>query len=362
MSAITTFDLAELTRDLCALPSETGQEEAIADHLVAWLAREAPAARVDRLGHSVVARVSGAPGEPWVMLVGHIDTVPAAPDQEVTIRDGQVYGCGASDMKGAVAVMLDLVARAANSAVRPGRPGALFVFYDREEGPISESTMPALLDSGLLPESIDLALCLEPTDLRIEAGCVGGLHARVTVHGKRAHSARPWQGTNAIIRAIPLLERLARWEPRPVEVGGLVFREVVSPTTARTTNGRNVVPDRFELNLNMRFAPDREASEAIRELEDFVGAEGTVEIIDIAPPGKVVTEVPRLVAWARHFGLTFEAKQAWTDVAQLSSRGIPAANFGPGLTAQAHQAGEHVPVANLARAWEMLARLLGLDD
>lgn len=357
----TGHDLAVLTRDLCAIPSVTGDEEAIADHLLAWIAREAPGCQADRIGHTVVARVPGAPGEPWVLLVGHHDTVPPAHDQEVAIRDGLVVGCGASDMKGALAVMLDLAVAASREPAPPGRPGALFVFYDREEGPISDSTMPALLDSGLLPENVDLALCLEPTDLRIEAGCVGGLHARVTVQGRRAHSARPWQGINAITRAIPLLQRLAAWEPRPVEVGGLVFREVVSPTMARTHNGRNVVPDAFELNLNMRFAPDRAPEDAILELEAMVGPEATCEIIDIAPPGRVVTEHPRLSNWAARHGLTLEAKQAWTDVAQLSARGIPAANFGPGLTAQAHQAGEYVPVANLLAARRMLADLLGLS-
>jgi len=352
--------LATLTRDLCAIPSVTGDEGAIADHLVAWLARESPACQVDRLGHTIVARVAGAPGEPWVLLIGHTDTVPPAHDQEVAIRDGRVLGCGASDMKGALAVMLDLAVAASREPAAPGRPGALFVFYDREEGPISDSTMPALLDSGLLPDAIDLALCLEPTDLRIEAGCVGGLHARVVVSGQRAHSARPWQGVNAITRAIPLLQRLAEWSPRPVEVGGLVFREVVSPTTARTQNGRNVVPDAFELNLNMRFAPDRAPEDAIRELEALVGGAGSFEIVDVAPPGQVVTEHPRLQDWAARHGLTFEAKQAWTDVAQLSAHGIPAANFGPGLTAQAHQAGEYVPVDNLVTARRMLGDLLGL--
>ena len=137
-------------------------------------------------------------------LVGHLDTVRCAEDQPFEIRDGRVYGCGASDMKAGVAVMLTLLERWREwSAAR-----LVWIFYEGEEGPELGNGLEPVLKSGVLPK-LDLAFVLEPTDHALQLGCMGVLHAEVTVRGTRAHSARPWQGENAIYRAIPLLERLA---------------------------------------------------------------------------------------------------------------------------------------------------------
>jgi succinyl-diaminopimelate desuccinylase len=220
------------------------------------------------------------------------------------------------------------------------------VFYDREEGPAAESGILPLLERGV-DRGVELALCLEPTDNRIEAGCVGGLHGRVTFKGKRAHSARPWQGQNAIYEAVPLLTSLRERERRAVEIEGLVFYEVISATMASTDNSRNVVPDRFHLNLNFRFAPNRSTEDATTELRNLVPPDAELEIVDVAPSGAVRLDDPRLAAWIARRQLGVAAKQAWTDVARLAARGLPAVNFGPGATAEAHQARESIAIEAL---------------
>lgn len=346
------MDLAATTLELCALPSETGQEGAIADHVVRVATDLAGAAAVVRQGHCVVVTPSVPGDAPRVGFFGHLDTVRVAADQPLELRDGKVYGCGASDMKSGLACMLKLLAeREQLHALRP-----VFVFYDREEGPVAESTLPGLLDSGSIPP-LELAVVLEPTDNVIQAGCMGGLHARVVVAGQRAHSARPWQGDNALYRAIPLLQRLRAFGRRAVTVGELTFYEVLTATTATTANSRNVVPDRLELNLNYRFAPGREPAEAIRELQAFVGELGEVTIEDVAPAGAVALEHPLVSRWRARHALRVEPKQAWTDVAQLTMRGIPAFNFGPGATALAHQARECVAVAALEAGYRLIKEL-----
>ncbi len=335
-------ELGQRCLDLVAVPSVTGQEEALCDQLWAWSLERFPTGRRGRWRHGFWLDPTGS-SRP-VALVGHLDTVPPAASQPVEIRDGKVYGCGASDMKAGVAVMMSLL---------EARPEAfLGVFYDREEGPYDDNGLDGLLD--MMPP-IELAMVLEPSCNRIQAGCLGGLHARVRVAGQRAHSARPWQGRNAITEALPLLARLAEWPRREVVCGGLPFYEVVSVTQASTDNPRNAIPEAFELNVNFRFAPGRTLTDAEAELRELIGQ--PLEIIDASPSGTVDLSQPRLAAWIERHQLAVEPKQAWTDVARLSGRGIPAVNFGPGTPAQAHQAGEWCEVALLEECYQLMLDL-----
>lgn len=335
-------ELARRTLELVSIPSVTGQEEALCRHVCAWAGAE-PLWR-----HNVVL-AGESRGRPRIGLFGHLDTVLPASDQPLEIAEGRVYGCGASDMKAGLAFMMEAWERRAAWAC-----DLVVVFYDREEGPGEENGLGFILDR--LP-ALDLAVVLEPTNNEVQKGCVGSLHARVSVHGKRAHSARPWQGSNALFNALPLLHKLEAAAVREVEVGGLTFREVVTPTTAQTVNSRNVVPDHLELNVNYRFAPGKTCQQATRELHELVGSLGTVEVHDAAPSGAVASH-PLLDAWTEAHGLKVEPKQAWTDVARLTERNIPAVNFGPGDPAQAHQAREHVLVSALEVGWPLLEKLL----
>lgn len=345
--------LADWTLALCEVPSETGDEAAIAD----WVERELGALRPDwaiaRHGESVVAHPPIAAGKPTIGCFGHLDTVKPASKQTLAIQDGRVFGCGASDMKAGLAVMLGLA-----EAWKPDwEANLVLVFYDKEEGPARENGLEPLLNAQGAVPPLDLAVCLEPTDNRVQLGCVGGLHAQVTFEGQRAHSARPWQGRNAIYPAADLLSRLAARERVPVRFGELTFYEVITATTAQTANSRNVVPDRFMLNLNYRFAPGKSLAQARQELTAFVGPGPGVLIVDEAPAGEVISGHPRFADWLEATGLPLEPKQAWTDVARLSARGVPAFNFGPGETAQAHQADESVPVAALGENLAALTKL-----
>jgi succinyl-diaminopimelate desuccinylase len=348
-------ELAELTLELCRIPSETGNEKRIADDIEARCRAAAPEARIHRIGNSVICIPEAGEAEggalPSVALVGHLDTVRCAEKQRYEISDGRVYGCGSSDMKAGVAVMLRLLD--GWRELRAARP--VWIFYDREEGPYEENGLEPVLESGVLPP-LDLAFVLEPTDGAVQLGCMGVLNARVVVRGKRAHSARPWQGESALSRAIPLLERLRDRERREVRFGDLTFYEVTTATQAATFNSPNVVPDVFELNLNCRFAPGRSMEEAVRELTELVGASGEVEIRDAAPAGEVYLDHPLLTPWQRAERLPIAPKQAWTDVARLTQHGIPAVNYGPGETAQAHQADEWCSVQSLGTTYQALLR------
>jgi len=188
----------------------------------------------------------------------------------------------------------------------------------------------------------------------VQVGCVGSLHATLRFQGRAAHAARPWQGVNAIHLAGPVLAELLGRPPRDVERGGFVFREVMSATVASGGRARNVVPDAFEVNLNARFAPGRTPEEAEAELRAWIGQRAEVTVSDRAPSGPVCTGNPLYQKLLATTGLRAEAEQAWTDVARLGAMGIDAVNYGPGETAQAHQAGESASVPALEDAYRKL--------
>ncbi len=289
------------------------------------------------------------------MLAGHYDTVPAQGNVPGRIEDGAVHGCGASDMKGGVAVALELVRDLA-----PGEPGPVDVallLFGREELPPQHNPLPALFDASPLVREADLAILLEPTDLTIQAGCVGNLSARVTFHGVSGHSARPWLADNALHRAIEGLAAVASRERREATIDGLPFFEVVSVTRLEGGIADNVVPDTAVATVNLRYPPDRTPLGAEELLRTLLPTDTTVEIVGNSPPGDVVVDAPLVRALQASGGFAVEPKQAWTNVADFTARGIAAVNFGPGATRYAHHRDELVEIVALEQAYVALRAL-----
>ena len=334
-------DLAARTLQLVDVPSESRAEA----ELVGLVRELVPSEPLYDDGECLLY---GEPGAP-VVLAGHLDTVPAQENVPGRLEDGVVHGLGASDMKGGIAVMLEL-ARDPELARR-----ARFLFFTREEVALAESPLPALFGSGLLAGA-ELAVVLEPTDNELHAGCLGNVMARVRFTGVSAHSARPWTGVNAIHEAVRGLQTVAALEPHDVEIEGLVFREVVSVVRIEGGIAQNVVPAEATCELNFRFAPGRSIEEAEARLRELVRA-GEREVLHASPAAAVALAHP-LVARLRELVPVVRPKQAWTPVAQFADAGIAAINYGPGATAFAHKHDEQIPVANLERSYETLAAFL----
>jgi succinyl-diaminopimelate desuccinylase len=346
--------LAARTLELVDIPSESGHEAEIREHLL----RLVPAALSAEYAHddAFLFVPDRRPGVPLVVLAGHYDTVPAQGNLPGRITDGAVHGLGASDMKGGVAVAVELVRALAEEA--PGAYDVGLLLFGREELPAEHNPLPALFaDSGAVRE-VALAILLEPTDGRLQLGCLGNVVANLVFHGTSGHAARPWLADNAIEHAVRGLAPIVSLERREAVAGGLTFYEVVSATRLAAGIADNVVPDRASAMLNLRYPPDRTPAEAEAYLESLVPAGATLEIVSHAPPGAVVSDSPLVQALRRVGELDVEAKLAWTNVADFTSRGIDAVNFGPGHTAYAHRRDELVEVAALVHAYETLRRFL----
>ena len=351
--------LAETTLALVDIPSVSRAEELAA----AWVRAAVPRGTA-RLVHDADTTLFYAndrrPDTPLVLLAGHLDTVPAQGNLPGRIADGFVHGLGASDMKGGLAVMVELVRRLAEASAAPALDVGL-LFFPREELPAEESALPGFFAACPASREADLAIALEPTDGAIQAGCLGNLNAELVFRGESAHSARPWMGRNAIDHAVDGLARILPVPPREVQVAGLRFVEVVSATTIEGGIAANVIPDRAACLLNVRYAPDRTPKEAERlaaALAETAGAE--LVLRGNSPPAPPVADAP-LVRRLREAGdLTLEPKEAWTPVAEFAAAGGPAVNYGPGATRFAHRADERVEIAALVRVYETLARFLGI--
>jgi succinyl-diaminopimelate desuccinylase len=137
-----------------------------------------------------------------------------------------------------------------------------------------------------------------------------------------------------------------------------VYRTVTTCTLAEGGRGRNIVPDRFELNLNHRFSPAETIEEACAYVEALVAGRAQVEWRDLSPSAKPFASHPLVAALSRSGVAAVEPKQAWTDVARFAAVGVAAVNFGPGVNAQAHQRNEWTSVEKLAEGRAILLRWL----
>jgi succinyl-diaminopimelate desuccinylase len=342
-------------------PSVTGREATLCDALEAR-SGAAPGWRVERVANNLVAtRAEPDLSRRRVVLAGHLDTVPEpAKGLPVRVEGGRVYGRGATDMKAGDAVMLSLLERFPwnESDLEP-----VFVFYEREEGPFAENGLETVFAKMPHILEADLALLLEPTEGALEAGCIGTAQIGITFRGRSAHSARPWLGENAITAAGGFLETLHGRGVEAVETGGLVFHEVLSVTMAHGGTATNVVPDEFWVNVNHRFAPGRGEEHVRATFEALLGGyDAEYEILDFAPSSPVALDAPlvrRFIQPSKDATpLEVGPKQAWTDVARFAERGVPAANFGPGIPAQAHQDAEHTELRLLTLCQEHLESFL----
>lgn len=343
-------DPVALTRALVDIESVSGGEQQIADRVEEVL-RGARQLSVDRLGHTVVAR-TGLGRERRVVLAGHLDTVPVAGNLPARVDGEVMYGCGTSDMKSGVALALHL----AVTATRP-RYDVTYLFYEAEE---VESERNGLhLVAQARPEwlAADFAVLLEPTYGVIEAGCQGTLRATVATTGRRAHSARSWRGVNAIHAAGELLALLARYRPRNITIDGCEYREGLNAVGIRGGVAGNVIPDRCQVEVNYRFAPDRSVAAAAAHVREvFAGYE--VRVDDSAPgalPGLTSEPAAELLAAT---GSPPVAKLGWTDVARFAGLGIPALNFGPGDPNLAHAPDERVELPKIRAGAAMLREWL----
>lgn len=358
-------DPVRLAQELVRIPSPSGGEGELADRLLQVLNEFCEAER-GPLG-SVVGRISRGSG-PTVMLEGHLDTVPMGDHGGWThkpffgeISDGMLWGRGATDMKAAMAAQLSAAAATAKDI-----QGTLFLVYVPHEEIAEGVVLARVLDQVGRP---DLVVLGEPTDLRLGIGHRGRAVVRIEVQGRPAHAAMPHLGDNAITRMVELLpltfEALFPDDP-------MLGEETATPVAIGTPSGGPVVPERCWALIDRRISRN-ETPESVLAAYEGLEAEARIERVELVSyTGEKFGAECFFPAWwmdpghawvvrARD-GLGSPPMRVWrfsTDgVESCARRGIPTVGYGPGDESLAHQADEHVPVADIERATNAYRRLL----
>jgi succinyl-diaminopimelate desuccinylase len=354
-------DVFDLTAQLVDIRSESHREDEITDWIEHALRTTAANLEITRVGLNLVARTQL--GRRYRLIIaGHTDTVPIN-DNVPSHRDGDVlWGCGTSDMKSGLAVMIALAQTVSDPLV-----DVTYVFYEAEEVEARFNGLKVLFEQR--PDLMvgDVALLGEPTDGLIEAGCQGTMRLRLVLRGTRSHTARPWKGRNAIHRLGAVLERLHAYEERRPLIDGCEYREALQAVNVSGGVAGNVVPDEATLMINHRFAPDRSPSEAqdhVRQVLSGLIEDGdTFELVDLSNGAAPSLQHPVLSTLISRNGLEIRAKLGWTDVARFAEHGVPAANFGPGDATIAHTKDEKVHRAPIESTYAALVDLLtnGVD-
>ena len=354
-SALTDTDLLALTGDLVDRLSVSFEEGPFVDWLEGEL-NQLDHLEVTRIGDNLIARTDLGRTQ-RLLLAGHTDTVPVNGNGQARIEGDVLWGVGSADMKGGLAVFLDLARKVAEPSL-----DLTYVFYAREEVAQEHSGLIEILAER--PDLLegDCAVLGEPTSALIEAGCQGALRFEVTLAGARAHTARPWMGRNAIHRLAPILTQLAAYEARSPVIDGCEYRESLQAVSLESGIAGNVVPDLATLRIHHRYAPDRTAAEA----EEFVrtllaphlDSEDQVAVVDASAACSPSLTHPVLRRLVDDNGLEVKAKLGWTDVARFDQLGVPATNFGPGDATVAHTAGEFLDRESIERCHRALHQLV----
>lgn len=316
---------------------------------------------------NLVARIGSPRGGRSLMFNGHLDVVGidgmthAAWAAEE--RDGRIYGRGAADMKGGVAAMCGAAWRAAQASGR----GEIIVAAVVDEEFESAGTR-AILARGI---RADAAIVTEPTSLAIMPAHRGFVWIEVVVTGRAAHGSRWEIGVDAIRHAGLLLAELDRIDEEvlPHSVHHLLGRGSLHASLIEGGIGLSTYPDRCALKLERRIIPGQTVDDVMAELDRACIAvkarrptfEATSRVMFAQSPSDVASDTPivRELAHAMEEcgeSVSIEGMSAWTDAALLNDAGIPAICYGPGDISLAHAAEEYIPLTEIDRAADVLAK------
>ena len=297
-------------------------------------------------GVPVLAATVGAHEGPVVIFHGHVDVVPGRPEQFVPRVEGdRLYGRGAYDMKGGLAAMM----LAVRDLAEQDRVRVHFVCVADEE-----SDTPTQRGSDYLVEkgyTGDFAITGEPTDLYIGVQAKGVLALRIEVRGVAAHGSTPWQGDNAVLKAVDVFRAIEQL-PFATESSDLFPQPSISLGRIIGGDALNKVPDRCVIDVDIRYLPGQEAKAILAQIEAIPDTE--VSIIFHRDPAVVSRRNPyvRMLAESVEEGSSVDrvsvGRDGASDAVSFLEAGVPAVEFGPAGDGH-HGPEEWVSVDSLVR-------------
>ena len=343
-------ELSKLTLDLVNISSVSKDEKSIADSIAEALKKYSHL-KITRVNNSIVAQTNFG-NKQRVVIAGHIDTVPANNNFPGKINDSEVIGLGSVDMKSGIAVALKLA-----SEITSSNYDVTYLFYESEEIETKFNGLELITKQQKDLLDCDFAILMEPTNGILEVGCQGSLRFEVSTSGKRSHSARWWNGENAIHKTNKILEILNNYKSREPEIDGHKFREGLQAVKVNGGIAGNVVPDSVTVSINHRFAPDTSIDQATQNMKTLF-KDFNFQLIDAANAAPTGLSNPLIKEFVSNIGKNIAPKFGWTDVARFANAGIPAINFGPGDPNLAHHPEEKVLISQIIDVYESLKKWL----
>jgi succinyl-diaminopimelate desuccinylase len=319
--------LKSLLKDLIAIDSSTkeGANEAV-EFCRKWLLDQGlPVTLLKNNGHHMLVCEIGQ-GKNTLVWNGHVDVVSGNPGQFIpTESDGKLYGRGAADMKAGVAAMMCAMASLKNKAIDSRIQ--LQIVPDEETG--------GFHGSGYLAEQGyrgDFVVCSEPTQLGIGLQAKGILQLDIEVSGQAAHGSRPWEGRNAIEKAMAMYQNILQL---PFTKESSAFYTGPSINLAKIHGGDvyNKVPHRCIMSLDIRFLPNQTAERILQELQTVTGENITVhmhgEPVRTEMDSRFINDLRSLVEKYTHEPAVIFGQHGSADTRFFSAYDIPAIEFGP---------------------------------
>jgi len=369
------LELVELAGSLVSFRTEVppGNEEGCARYihdLLSDLHAEGAVLRLDRFERgraNLVAKFG--PGEPGLLLGGHIDVVPVGdesawshPPFQGVVKAGKLYGRGACDMKTGLAAILKAVEAASK---RKMKRGLLFVATAGEE--VGFEGLKALYARGLIPEgAAKLGVMGEPTSLRPIRAHKGLADFRITVSGRSGHASRPELGVNAIDKCASIIEALSTWSrslsARDRDLGSTI----ATPTMVKGGTKSNVIPDSCELIVDSRWVPGHGTPFVEKGLNSMIASlrredptlDARVELLYDSPSLKLPRTHPAVKLAESISGFKSEVAPYGTEAALYARHGVPSIVLGPGSLKQAHVVDEFVRVSEARKALSIYTKMI----
>jgi succinyl-diaminopimelate desuccinylase len=360
-------DLTYILAELIKIPSPTGKEAILLSAI-----KESFKTSINKLkiehddNNNLLICLNPKSDSPYTLLLaGHIDTVPISNEKQILaeIKHSNtapiMYGRGSVDMKAGLSAMLKLASDFDKGLLKLKYKTKL-LFYSGEEGPLPNG-LSCVLDSGKLKD-ISGCIILEPTGSQFAIACMGAITLEIMVQGKAAHSAWPQKGSNAIYNSIDLIKKVKNFGIKKASLDGMEYFETMNVTKIRTENPHNVIPDKTLLTINYRFSPDKTKEEAIEYLFNYLNIiqndEKNIKIIDISSSSHIANLKDNFFDKEIFKSKTKKIQkiifQAWSDIAQLNQKEIPAINYGPGDISYAHMSDEQINLNDLKKYYEEL--------
>ena len=266
-------------------------------------------------------------GKKTLVLNGHMDVVSGNKSQFNPLENsGRIIGRGSADMKAGCAAMMNTMITLKDK--NPGCRVMLQLVPDEETGGYHGTKF--LVDQGYIG---DFVICAEPTNLNISIQSKGIIRLDIESYGIAAHGSRPWEGDNAILKAI---ENYSRIENLPIMNTGTDYYKKSTVNLARISGGDiyNRVPANSTIGLDIRFVPHLDPEEILADIKKTVDGKVTLfgieHSVDVSPDNPFVRQLSESITnIVPEFPVQLTAQHGGSDARFFTARGIPAVDFGP---------------------------------